>query len=185
MEINTDTAVVLPMQKLIISATRNLYLESDPTTVNLILYDEANHTTLKKVTLMLQIWQALCSQLNEVAQTLQAIKAYKQVHFLHYLGGTWYISLGSPNWCVHIREYNFSLDSMKIYPTQNGIAMKHSEWDLFMWDVGPINEPLNLSGIEPCYLKSDHCNEEGATACVECQPFFYQEQGAQYLRDQI
>jgi hypothetical protein len=184
-EMEVDTAVVLPMQKLIISTTRNLYLESDTTNVNLALYDENNRTTLKNVTFTLQTWRELCTHLDEATQALQGIKANKQVELIHHLGGAWYVTLKTPFWCVHIREYDFSWDSNKIFPTHNGIAMKHSEWDLFVRAVRPINEPLNLSGIVPCYLQSDHCNQEGAMTCMECQPFYYQEQAAQYLKDQM
>ena len=93
------------------------------------------------------------------------------VDFLEYveqgkshLGGNDYCTVTKGRACMDIRQYWKTHE--EVVPTKKGLRLRPLEY-------GPIKEPvleivralLNLDGVIPCYMQSDHPNQLGTLQC--------------------
>ena len=59
----------------------------------------------------------------------------------------------------------------EVVPTKEGLCMRPLEYNAVKELVPEIGRALlELDGVVPCYVQSDHMNQLGALQCPECNP---------------
>jgi hypothetical protein len=135
-------------------------------------YEGWNTTpTITEFCLNFQRWNHLAWTFEEIERAVADHEDGKDVHFKQHLGGNHYVQVNSGFKVVDLRRFWLPEGQTQIRATRKGIALNFDEFrklvSLLESIVGILPE---LSSVEPCYLRSDHCNVLGALSCAECNP---------------
>lgn len=129
--------------------------------------------TKKGLSLPLQRWVQLLSVAEQVTGLVDRIKQQKErIDEKIHVSGPVFASVCSPWWNVHLREFYQDRQSGDIRPSRRGLILKHEEWASLLTYAEQIAASMpQVSSTAPCIFQTDHCNQEGAMACAECNPF--------------
>jgi hypothetical protein len=123
-----------------------------------------NIPTKKGISLTLMRWKNWVDYVESVDEALVEKKAYNS-----HLGGNVYCTIDEGSKCVDIRQYWKPEET--VVPTKRGLCLRPSEYKVLKDMVPEINKTIpELGAVVPCYLQSDHMNQEGALQCPECTP---------------
>jgi hypothetical protein len=136
---------------------------------------EEQGSEMKRVTLPPKRWAAFLLYESQIDQNLSCLAAKQNVRFFTHIGGAYYISITSGYECIDIREFYYKLDK-GINPTKHGIALRIREWAKLKQVILAINQKYpTLATAEPCAYQMDHNQLEIQQACLECNPFSFQQ----------
>ena len=109
----------------------------------------------------------LVDSLDSTDQALKNNQAY-----ITHLGGNVYCSVTENNPCVDLRQY--WKPEEEVLPTKKGLCLRPFEYGRLKMMISEVGQALpELNGVVPCYLQSDHLNQQGALQCPECNPNDY------------
>ena len=120
--------------------------------------------TKKGISLTLMIWKNRVDYLEYADQARTEKQNYKS-----HLGGNVYCTITEGSACMDIRQYWKPQE--EVVPTKEGLCMRPLEYNAVKELVPEIGRALlELDGVVPCYVQSDHMNQLGALQCSECNP---------------
>ena len=107
---------------------------------------------------------------DEIDRNVLELNTDKVFEFRVHLGKGIFCTVTSGYYFVNIRRY-FVVEG-KLQATKNGICLKISEWNCLKGNIEEIKNttPL-LSEAVPCFIQTDHSNQEAALNCSVCYPF--------------
>jgi len=96
----------------------------------------------------------------------------KEVKYRAHYGGCYYVSVTTGLDCVDFRLWYLPYGREEVKPTKKGIALRLREWAEIRRTMKTINRDYpSLASEVPCYMNTDHNNQQGYFECRECQPF--------------
>ena len=120
--------------------------------------------TKKGISLTLMRWKNWDNYVEHVDRALEDKKAYSC-----HVGGNVYCTIDEGSKCVDLRQYWKPEET--VVPTKKGLCLRPREYDVLKQLIPEIINTLpELNAVIPCYLQSDHMNQEGALQCTECTP---------------
>ena len=120
--------------------------------------------TKKGISLTLMRWKNWVDYVEYVDEALADKKAYSS-----HLGGNVYCTIDEGSTCVDLRQYWKPEET--VVPTKKGLCLRPSEYNVLKELIPEIDKTLpELETVVPCYLQSDHMNQEGMLQCPECTP---------------
>ena len=120
--------------------------------------------TKKGISLTLMRWKNWVNYVEHVDRALEDKEAYRG-----HLGGNVYCTSGEGSKCVDLRQYWKPEET--VVPTKKGLCLRPLEYDVLKQLIPEIINTLpELNAVIPCYLQSDHMNQEEALQCTECTP---------------
>jgi hypothetical protein len=148
---------------------------NDEVMVHIREYDEGNgklYPTRKGASFNKVRWARFIRHIDDMERSVDLLKANQPVDYYQHIGGRYYASVSKEYRCVNIRRYFMPPNATKEIPTRSGIALRLAEWDCLLLKIRELQERLpELKLAKPCYSNTDHANQEGYLACIECNPF--------------
>jgi hypothetical protein len=134
-------------------------------TVDIREYQQYGAIPMKKgISIRLGRWNILVDSINDIDEALDHERAY-----IRHLGGNVYCKIEERCICVDIRQYWKPLGQDGVVPTKKWICLRLEEYNKFKNIVPDIGGVIpELDRVVPCYLRSDHQNQEGLLECSEC-----------------
>jgi hypothetical protein len=145
---------------------RREYVPGESSDMPLVTESYTDIPTKKGISLSLGRWKILVDSIEDIDEALDHGRAY-----IRHLGGNVYCKVEERCVCVDIRQYWKPLGQDAVVPTKKGICLRPEEYKKLKDIVPDIGGVIpELDGVVPCYLRSDHQNQEGLLECSECNP---------------
>ena len=126
------------------------------------------------VNMPLKRYKVLRDNVGKLSEALADVKGGKDVNVMIHLGGNMHASIQSPYQGINIRQWfryqNMNQDKGELKPGR-GIFLKSGEWTEFCKVNSCLDELVpELSETIYCMDQTDHMNQLGGIACMECNP---------------
>jgi hypothetical protein len=120
-------------------------------------------------------WVNLTNLIEQIDESVNKLMMKQNVDMKLAIGGKWYVSVVTGYMCVDLREWYYH-PTQGLRPTKKGIALRLVEFNALKDVIRLIflKYPI-LTSTTPCYLQGDHHNQEGMLACLECNPYQFEE----------
>ena len=122
----------------------------------------------------LKRYKVLRDNVKKLSEALADVKGGKDIDVMIHLGGNMHASVQSPYHGVNIRQWfryqNMNQVKGELKPGR-GIFLKSDEWTEFCKVDSCLDDLVpELSETIYCIDQSDHMNQLGGIACMECNP---------------
>ena len=103
------------------------------------------------ISLPTQMFWELLRELDHITKAFEDIIDHKDVNFTQHLGSNFYVSLSSPYWIVHIRQW-FRNEKNEHKPGK-GISLKIQEWRAVSKALKNSFDLSHMHDFLPCYVE--------------------------------
>jgi hypothetical protein len=111
----------------------------------------------------------------EIDSNVRELSGNRDLKYRAHIGGGHYASVTTGFRCVDLRKWYVPYGQTEIRPSKTGIALRLGEWEKLRTQlVDSINSEHPVIGTAlPCFMSTDHSNQEAALECRECYPFLH------------
>lgn len=117
-------------------------------------------------------WATFLSHIDKIDRNVELLKAEQPVEYFQHIGGG-YVTISKGVQCVNIWRHLLPLNSKKVRPTRNGIALRLGEWESLLSSIHELHEqvPEHYStSLHKCYI-------------MICQAVFQQRQSVRHMKN--